>query len=165
MFSSRIHICFWVLYVLMIKLVAMATILEGDVLQANYLCWPHAAMCGRRHVVLYFLTLVRIITADFLWIRITGTAKIKFFIFWSWGLFRWHGNQIRTRRWHTEVRVLPFPNIYRPTLPNLLGWFVIYGKILLFCLGLTCLKCKKMTKNVKSWKEFIKCANMYCIFE
>ena len=36
-FLSIIHICFWVLYVLMIKLVAMATILEGDVLQANYM--------------------------------------------------------------------------------------------------------------------------------
>ena len=47
----------------MIKLVAMATILEGDILQANYLGWPHAAMFGPRHVVLCFLTLVRIITA------------------------------------------------------------------------------------------------------
>ena len=38
-FLFRINICFWVLYVLMIKLVAMATILEGDVLQANYMGW------------------------------------------------------------------------------------------------------------------------------
>ena len=36
---SRIHICFWVVYVLIIKLVAMATILEGDDLQANYMGW------------------------------------------------------------------------------------------------------------------------------
>ena len=42
------------IYVLMIKLVAMATILEGDVLQANYLGWPHAAMCGPIHVVFEF---------------------------------------------------------------------------------------------------------------
>ena len=63
-FLSRIHICFWVLYVLMIKLVAMATILEGDVLQAN-IYGLATEMCGPRHVVLYFLTLVRTIT-DFL---------------------------------------------------------------------------------------------------
>ena len=66
MFLSRIHICFLVLYVLMIKLVAMATILEGDVLQANYLGWSRLAMCGPKHVVLYFLTLVRTIIVDFL---------------------------------------------------------------------------------------------------
>ena len=77
-FLSRIHICFWVLYILMIKLVGMATILEGDVLQANYLSWPHVAICGPRHVVLYFLTLVRTITADFLWIRNTRTGKTIF---------------------------------------------------------------------------------------
>ena len=112
-FLSRIHICFWVLYILMRKLVAMATILEGDVLQANYLSWPHVAICGPRHVVFYFLTLVRTITADFLWIRTTGTGKkYIFFIFWSWGWFRYHGNQIRTRRWHTEVCAILFPIIY-----------------------------------------------------
>ena len=55
-----------VVYILMIKLIAMATTLEGDVLQANCLGSPQAAICGPRHVVLCFLTLVRIITADFL---------------------------------------------------------------------------------------------------
>ena len=39
-FLSRIPICYWVLYILMIKLVAMSTILEGDFLQANYMGWP-----------------------------------------------------------------------------------------------------------------------------
>ena len=123
------------------------------------------AMCGPRHVVLYFLILVRTITAEFLWIRTTRTGKkYIFFICWSRGWFRCHGNQIQTRRWHTGVCGLPFPNIYIYTLPNLLGWFVIYGKILLFCLGLSFLKCKKWQKS-QSWNEFMKCANMYCIFE
>ena len=53
-----------IVYILMIKLVAMATILEGDVLQAYCLGWPQAAISEPRHVVLCFLTLVRIITAD-----------------------------------------------------------------------------------------------------
>ena len=100
----------------LMKLYAMATILEGDVFEANYMGWlqgVHAAMCGPRHVVLYFLTLVRTITAEILWIRTTRRGKkYIFFIFWSRGWFRCHGNQIQTRRWHTEVCALPFPNIY-----------------------------------------------------
>ena len=101
-----IHICFRVLYVLMIKLV------PGRWCPSGQLYGLAPAMCGPRHVVLYFPTLLRTMAADFLWIRTTRQAKkYIFFIFWSWGWFRCHGNQIRTRRWHTEVCALPYPNI------------------------------------------------------
>ena len=73
-FSSRIHICFWVLYALIIKLVAW------KVMCSRWIIWVFApAICGPRHVVLYFLNLARIITADFLWIRTTRTDKQIFF--------------------------------------------------------------------------------------